>query len=272
MRILLGVVSEESRVAQRNVLRDLYAKNSLEWNVTVHFVMDVARASAAIDAASPDVRLVRVLGKRSHCIHKTLGWLRLALLEDTNAKYLLKTDDDAYVRIDRIAQVLLRPMESTHIYGGVVGYTSFAPTEWRGSCYGYGMHRAIKLHRDVCHKDVGPMPFAIGPLIILSHATAAWLLKRIPIVPRQTCKNEDRMIGYATSHIPRLSLLSLGEHGVSNGNGATFVTHHVRDGNFLERQFTSSARLRPACVAWKTQTKLLTKLTCCHNWTLCQLS
>ena len=270
MSIALGIVSDEPRFDRRFALREMYA-DAARWNVRVRFILDVARAHLAVDANASDVRLVRVVGRWSHCIHKTYGWWQRTLEEDEDAEYLVKTDDDAYVRLDRLSSVFRGKPFARHVYGGILGYTSFRPTEWQGTCYGYGLKRAIKLKRTLCHKDEGPVPFAIGPLIVTSRALAAWLAGRMTLDPKQTCKNEDRMIGYAVSRRSGVSLLSFGAYGMANGDGATFVTHHVRDARFASRTFANWTRFRPKCMGWSQQSTLVASMPCCHDWNICTL-
>ncbi len=264
-RIEIGVIATEHKLQVRTELRRQYADQS-RYNSRVTFVMDSAKQHLARDANYSDVFLVKNMKSSALCAHKSIAWFKSALTK--NADFLVKTDDDSLVRIDRLALVL-RHVRPQRVYSGHLGYSSFNVSQQRGSCFGYGPRRALKLRRTICSDDEGPYPFAIGPLIIMSRDTALGI--DLTPLSNQRCKNEDRIIGYAVSRLNNVTLVPLGSNAVLNSDGATFASHHIRQAREFEKRTWAPLRWLDTftCSPWLSKFSSLADFSCCQDWTLC---
>ena len=267
--VAIGVTSAEANRAQRDALRREYATHTC---LSTTFLLDADRRSEASDWNASDVVLVENVS--SHCVDKSLTWWSIARRRSPYARYIVKTDDDALIRFDRLLRVLHALRHHTHVYTGPHGFSSFNTTQQRGSCYAYGPKRALKMRHTLCKNDVGPYPFAYGPLIVMS----AQLVDRVAQLDgflrrrRQQCKNEDRIVGHSVSRVENVTFMSLGPNALRNDNGAVFVTHHVKGATFTSRLWAHwPARVNVSCRDWRYRVPRWNEFDCCRDWTMCVL-
>ena len=229
--LAMGIVANERRLDLRHTLRSRYAPYVEQGTLHVTFVMDARLRNTTADADWNDVMLVDHVVSRAHCAHKSIGWWNNALQRVPNARYLLKTDDDAHVHVERVHAAIVALPSGVSVYGGPIGYSCFNVREQRGSCYAYGPRRAFHLKRTTCFEDDGPYPFAFGPMILMS----ALLVRRLSLRP------------FAL----KASALSNTEYG------ATHVKHHVRNESDLNMRRWEPYSANLVCRSWKDDFRYL---------------
>ena len=188
LRLVIGVKSRASNVARRAALRHTWFRRQLRGRVDMRFLIGIVnnnnnRASLADEQAAHGDLLTDELGVRARdtyatLLHKSLGFMTWATRSpqwDYGATrspqwdYVMLTDDDVYLRVDALLDMLASHAR-TRTYIGQVWATEHSttifPTRDEGSRY---------FVSPAAYPHEAFPPFAIGPHFILSRDLAAFL-------------------------------------------------------------------------------------------------
>ena len=292
--LVLGVLADERRPRYRERLREYYAQYSDR--VLVRYILDERWLSdhpKYIPAADEiSVRVGRE-HKDQHCAHKMIGWWSTAARWP--GTFYAKTDDDVMIDLARIVP-LLESLPSDGLYGGILRYSSINESSLEGQCWSAGafgaLRRRISPPKEYprCGETRGPIVFAEGPFVLMSHDVQKWVSPKLSLDERQRCHYEDLLLGRELAHRPSMRLTNLGGL-IADPNVWDFrgrwqrvhgpLAHWTRTDeafNHTASQFARTARIAPtnvpmpklACTPWLESFPRLVEFPCCRNWTLCE--
>ena len=193
----LGVVSNVmwgNSFERRQLIRDTWKTYS---NVgrTVHVVFVVGMLQANLAPIPPETAdrirkeqekhgdlliLESVPERKSPCL-KTMAWFRHATKTYPNAPFVAKTDDDAFVQTIKLEANVRRFVGQPHIYIGSTLWGSYIPKTFEACARRMGPMMAVGgMREEKCQERgaIGPYPYAVGMLQVLSHDTASWMVSQ----------------------------------------------------------------------------------------------
>eukprot|EP00966_Prymnesium_polylepis_P008940 206297-Prymnesium_polylepis.1 len=254
---------------------------------------------AAHDLAGDEVGVHTAAGLPAavRACHKSHGWWGVAW-KRYRATFFGKTDDDAVVDLPRL-QIVLRSLPNASTYAGTLHYGSLskrragelAPRE----CFGGTLAAALGsyTHHQVCSHTFGPIPFAVGPLIIVSTDVSAFIARRHQPEPWQVISFEDIILGKLLSTHGSINLVDLsrllGNFNVRDVAGRWrgadgLLAHHARTQADLLRATAAYSRRYPSsmsaddggassepfhCLRWRSMAPEVEALPCCREWNFC---
>ena len=193
--IVLGVVSNcmwGNSFDRRRWIRETW-KTYGNVGKTVHVVFIVALLQSNLTPISSEMEkqlreeaethgdmllLPKVPERKSPCL-KTMAWFRHAVRTYPRATFLAKTDDDAFVQTIKLEANMKPFVNHKRVYIGSTLWGSyitetFAPCARRmgpNMCAG-----GMKEERCKERGAIGPYPYAVGMLQVLSYNVAAWMV------------------------------------------------------------------------------------------------
>jgi len=161
------------------------------------------------------VVLERVPERKSPCL-KTMAWYRYAVAAYPGATFIAKTDDDAYVHTVKLEHNMRRFAHEPHIYIGSTLWGSYATKTFEPCARRMGpMMTMGGMKEENCVEKgaVGPYPYAVGMLQVLSYPVAAWMVAQeeyevferratAATRPPMMDQGEDMVIGMFIYHSP----------------------------------------------------------------------
>ncbi|KAL1527607.1 hypothetical protein AB1Y20_008993 [Prymnesium parvum] len=122
--------------------------------------------------------LENVPERKSPCL-KTMAWYRYAVHAFPGATFIAKTDDDAYVQTVKL-EVNMRPFVGQRwVYIGSTLWGSFITNSFEPCARRLGpMMASSGMLEEKCKPRgaIGPYPYAVGMLQVLSRELAAWMV------------------------------------------------------------------------------------------------
>lgn len=193
--MVLGVVSNVqwgNSFNRRRWIRETWKQYS---NVgsTVKVIFVVALLQADLKPASPKlVSMLRaeaaehgdmliledVPERKSPCL-KTMAWFRHAAATYPHATFLAKTDDDAFVHTIKLEHNMRRFAHEPRIYLGSTLWGTYIPKTFEACARRMGPMMALggmKEEKCLERGAIGPYPYAVGMLQVLSHEVASWMV------------------------------------------------------------------------------------------------
>uniref|UniRef100_A0A7S0LQY0 Hexosyltransferase n=1 Tax=Coccolithus braarudii TaxID=221442 RepID=A0A7S0LQY0_9EUKA len=234
--LVLGIMCTESAFSRREILRVHYTAVSIPPGVLIRYFVDalsmahnLEKDMAHIDAlgnfALPICRGLASSDAPGSCttkearrMSKARGWWLWAL-KNIPSRFYGQTDDDCIIDLPRLA-ALLHALPSSGVYAGKMYYASVNGTSPDQlplrNCFVVGDPVAAlgnnAFHSECSSRARGPLPYAIGPLIVLSADVSAWLAakSRVPLHSYEvTAHQADAQLGWELSFHPALHLTDL---------------------------------------------------------------
>lgn len=152
--------------------------------------------------------LENVPERKSPCL-KTMAWYRYAVHAFPRATFIAKTDDDAYVHTVKL-ELNMRPFVGQRwVYVGSTLWGSFITRTFEPCARRLGpMMASAGMVEENCKTRgaIGPYPYAVGMLQVLSHQLASWMVRQdsyltferratAAIQPPMMEQGEDMVIG-----------------------------------------------------------------------------
>ena len=153
--------------------------------------------------------------RKSPCL-KTMAWYTWATKHYPDAVFIAKTDDDAYVHVLKLELNMRRFASEPLIYIGSTLWGSFIKKTFAPCARRMGPMMCVggmKEENCVAQGAVGPYPYAVGMLQVLSHKVASWMVAQDEFVeferrataatkPPMMEAGEDMVIGMFLYHSP----------------------------------------------------------------------
>jgi len=118
--------------------------------------------------------------RKSPCL-KTMAWFRHAARTYPDATFLAKTDDDAFVQTVKL-EANMRPFTGQpHIYIGSTLWGSYITSTFEACARRMGPNMCVGgMKEEKCKERgaIGPYPYAVGMLQVLSHQVASWMVEQ----------------------------------------------------------------------------------------------
>ena len=193
--IVLGVVSNcmwANSFERRQWIRETW-KTYANVGKTMHVVFIVALLQSDLSPIPTDMeRRLRVEAERygdvlllegvperkSPCL-KTMAWFRHAVRNYPYAPFIAKTDDDAFVHTIKL-EANIRPFTNTErVYIGSTLWGSYITKTFEACARRMGPNMCaggMKEERCKERGAIGPYPYAVGMLQVLSYNVAAWMV------------------------------------------------------------------------------------------------
>jgi hypothetical protein len=124
--------------------------------------------------------LERVPERKSPCL-KTMAWFRWATQSYPRATFIAKTDDDAFVQTIKLEANMRRFANHHHVYIGSTLWGSYITKTFEACARRMGPMMAVggmKEEKCVERGAIGPYPYAVGMLQVLSHPLASWMVQQ----------------------------------------------------------------------------------------------
>ena len=159
--------------------------------------------------AHDDMLLLETVPERKSPCLKTMAWYRYAVHAFPRATFIAKTDDDAYVHTVKL-EVNMRPFVGQQwVYVGSTLWGSYITKTFEPCARRLGPMMA---HGGMAEENcrprgaIGPYPYAVGMLQVLSHQLASWMVVQEPYTtferrataatrPPMMDQGEDMVIG-----------------------------------------------------------------------------
>lgn len=147
---------------------------------------------------------------------KVIGWL-LHALRRWHSTYYGKTEDDAIVDFGPLLTILSAAPRGP-VAAGAIRYSCLNTSTLAcgGRCFALGAQGGLDLRaQGQCRGDVGPFPFLLGPLELLSHEVLTWATPKLEdlrgrmLATAAACPAEDPLLGFVLSGHPNVSLVDL---------------------------------------------------------------
>ena len=244
--------------------------------------------------------------------HKSHGWWDVAWRR-FRATFFGKTDDDAVVDLPRL-HLVLRSLPNATTYAGALHYGSLAQRHGHSSCSNasrcskrrtgelaprecFGGTLAAALgsytHHQVCSSTFGPIPFAVGPLIMVSADVSQFIAAVHRPESWHVISFEDIILGQLLAMHGSINLVSLsqllGNFNVRDVAGKWrgadgLLAHHAHTQADLVRAATAYSRRSPRsitahdgdavtepfqCLRWSSMAPEVEALPCCRDWKFC---
>ena len=139
-----------------------------------------ARLRSEADAHRDMLLLTRVPERKSPCL-KTMAWFRYAAKTYPDATFLAKTDDDAFVQTIKL-EANMRPFaRQPLVYIGSTLWGSYITETFQACARRMGPNMCaggMKEERCKERGAIGPYPYAVGMLQVLSHRVASWMVQQ----------------------------------------------------------------------------------------------
>ena len=193
--MVLGIVSNVmwgDSFSRRLWIRETW-KTYANVGKTVHVVFIVALLQSNLSPIPKDVEerlraeaeehgdmllLSKVPERKSPCL-KTMAWFRHAVRTYPTATFLAKTDDDAFVQTIKL-EANMRPFaNSKRVYIGSTLWGSYITKTFEPCARRMGPNMcAGGMQEEKCKERgaIGPYPYAVGMLQVLSYDVAAWMV------------------------------------------------------------------------------------------------
>ena len=193
--IVLGIVSNcmwGNSFDRRKWIRETW-KTYANVGKTIHVVFIVAllqsdlspvpasleaRLRSEADEHRDMLLLTRVPERKSPCL-KTMAWFRYAAKTYPDATFLAKTDDDAFVQTIKL-EANMRPFaRQPQVYIGSTLWGSYITQTFQACARRMGPNMCaggMKEERCKERGAIGPFPYAVGMLQVLSHRVASWMV------------------------------------------------------------------------------------------------
>lgn len=193
--MVLGVVSNvmwQDSFSRRQWIRETW-KSYDNVGKTVHVVFIVALLQSNLSPIPQEVEarlrkeaevhgdmllLARVPERKSPCL-KTMAWFRHAVHTYPSATFLAKTDDDAFVQTIKL-EANMRPFaKEERVYIGSTLWGSYITKSFEPCARRMGPNMcAGGMKEENCKERgaIGPYPYAVGMLQVLSYKVAAWMV------------------------------------------------------------------------------------------------
>ena len=124
--------------------------------------------------------LNKVPERKSPCL-KTMAWFRHAVLTYPKATFIAKTDDDAFVATIKL-EANMRPFANNpHVYIGSTLWGTYITKTFEACARRMGPMMAVGgMKEEKCTERgaIGPYPYAVGMLQVLSHQVASWMVQQ----------------------------------------------------------------------------------------------
>ncbi|KAL3914777.1 MAG: hypothetical protein SGPRY_007502, partial [Prymnesium sp.] len=130
-------------------------------------------------SAHTDMLLLENVPERKSPCLKTMAWYRYAVTAYPRASFIAKTDDDAYVHTVKL-EVNMRPfLGQQWVYVGSTLWGAFIKETFEPCARRLGpMMASGGMKEENCKPRgaIGPYPYAVGMLQVLSYPLAAWMV------------------------------------------------------------------------------------------------
>lgn len=195
--IVLGVVSNcmwGNSFDRRKWIRETW-KTYRNVGKTMHVIFVVAMRQSNLSPVPVDVErrlrqealehgdmllLEQVPERKSPCL-KTMAWFRHAARSYPGATFIAKTDDDAFVQTIKL-EANMRPFASNpDVYIGSTLWGSYITNTFEACARRMGPNMCVggmKEEKCVERGAIGPYPYAVGMLQVLSHSLATWMVEQ----------------------------------------------------------------------------------------------
>lgn len=195
--IVLGVVSNcmwQNSFDRRRWIRETW-KTYANVGKTMHVVFIVAMLQSNLSPVPTELAealreeakthgdmllLEQVPERKSPCL-KTMAWFRHAARTYPDATFLAKTDDDAFVQTIKL-EANMRPFaKEPRVYIGSTLWGSYITKTFEACARRMGPNMcAGGMVEEKCKERgaIGPYPYAVGMLQVLSHQLAAWMVEQ----------------------------------------------------------------------------------------------
>jgi len=127
--------------------------------------------------------LENVPERKSPCL-KTMAWFRWAAHTYRGTTFIAKTDDDAFVQTVKLEHNMKRfasRASTEHIYIGSTLWGSYITKTFEACARRMGPMMALGgMKEEKCteRNAIGPYPYAVGMLQVLSHGVASWMVEQ----------------------------------------------------------------------------------------------
>ena len=124
--------------------------------------------------------LEQVPERKSPCL-KTMAWYKYAVKTYPKAVFIAKTDDDAFVHTVKLEHNMRRFAGQQDIYIGSTLWGSYITKTFEACARRMGPNMAVGgMKEERCYERgaIGPYPYAVGMLQVLSQPLAAWMVEQ----------------------------------------------------------------------------------------------
>lgn len=124
--------------------------------------------------------LNKVPERKSPCL-KTMAWFRYAVYAYPKTAFIAKTDDDAFVATVKLEANMRRFVDVEHVYIGSTLWGTYITKTFEACARRMGPMMAVGgMKEENCRERgaIGPYPYAVGMLQVLSHNVASWMVEQ----------------------------------------------------------------------------------------------
>ena len=124
--------------------------------------------------------LDRVPERKSPCL-KTMAWFRHAVHTYPEATFIAKTDDDAFVQTIKLEANMHPFLNTPRVYIGSTLWGTFISKTFEPCARRMGPNMCaggMKEENCAARGAIGPYPYAVGMLQVLSYGVAAWMVQQ----------------------------------------------------------------------------------------------
>lgn len=191
----LGIVSNcmwQNSFDRRRWIRETFmGYSNVQKSMAVKFVVALLQSnlspvptdlSSALrkeaDEHGDTLLLERVPERKSPCL-KTMAWYRHAVSAFPRATFIAKTDDDAYVHTIKLEHNMRRFAGVSHVYVGSTLWGSYITKTFEACARRMGPMMTVSgMQEEKCVERgaIGPYPYAVGMLQVLSYPVASWMI------------------------------------------------------------------------------------------------
>lgn len=128
-----------------------------------------------------DLLLLQTVPERKSPCLKTMAWYKWAVRAYPTATFIAKTDDDAYVHTLKLEHNMRRFASNPLVYIGSTLWGSYIPTIFEACARRMGpMMTMGGMKEEKCLERgaIGPYPYAVGMLQVLSYQVASWMVNQ----------------------------------------------------------------------------------------------
>ncbi|KOO29746.1 beta-1,3-galactosyltransferase 4 [Chrysochromulina tobinii] len=132
-------------------------------------------------AAQGDMLILNKVPERKSPCLKTMAWFRYASQAYPRAAFIAKTDDDAFVATIKLEANMRRFVHTPHVYIGSTLWGTYITKTFEACARRMGPMMAVGgIQEEKCMERgaIGPYPYAVGMLQVLSHQVASWMVQQ----------------------------------------------------------------------------------------------
>lgn len=132
-------------------------------------------------AAQGDMLILNKVPERKSPCLKTMAWFRYASQAYPRAAFIAKTDDDAFVATIKLETNMRRFVHTPHVYIGSTLWGTYITKTFEACARRMGPMMAVGgIQEEKCMERgaIGPYPYAVGMLQVLSYQVASWMVQQ----------------------------------------------------------------------------------------------